>query len=255
MLSYLTCLMQMEERSVNWCSIELDLKSQMIASFEQCVKQKGSSSENEALNGLFLCPSSSPVMAPESEKYIIWISNTTTLVYTVDQSVWSLLPSHTQTFFSLYLSKRISLILLVHAMKRSYMHSHLLQLLTTPPQNQSILTFKRALSDQMATGWPKKENSSLINLSLVNLTEYSTHSDNFTVPKEYVIKTIDFDLENVVSSKIYKKMLVFQNKMLRFRQRIVDRECRFGSTLGNTDSFIWIQTLLLKMYPFGILKG
>lgn len=47
-------------------------------------------------------------------------------------------------------------------------------------------------------------------------------------------------------------MSVFQNKMLRFQQRIVNREYRFGSTLGSTDSFIWIQTLLLKMYPFGI---
>lgn len=50
-------------------------------------------------------------------------------------------------------------------------------------------------------------------------------------------------------------MLVFQNKMLRFRPRIVNREYRFGRTLGNIDSFIWIQALLLKMYPFGILKG
>lgn len=72
----------------------------------------------------------------------------------------------------------------------------------------------------MAAGWTKKENSSLINLPLVNLTEFSTHSDNFTVPKEYVIMTIDYNLENLVSSKIYKKILVFQNKMLRFRQRI-----------------------------------
>lgn len=46
------------------------------------------------------------------------------------------------------------------------------------------------------------------NLPLVNLTEFSTHYANFTVPKEYVIKAIDykFNLENVVSSKIYKNV-------------------------------------------------